>query len=144
MDPDMKWWRSTIGASHSGAKGCARKTFMDAQAQDANVMDLLDITRKTGSSNYDSRFPPVDGRKSETQASGMVISLLKPQSCWQRVLCQALSGRRPVVEHAGAPAGGVSSSSSDPALPAEVSRPATILSTLEKVMALRPVYGRGA
>ena len=25
----------------------------------------------------------------------MVISLLKPQSCWQCVLCQAFSGRRP-------------------------------------------------
>lgn len=48
-----------------------------------------------------------------------------------------------VVEHAGAPAGAASSSSSDPAPPAEVPRPATILSTLEKVMALRLVYGRG-
>ena len=36
-----------------------------------------------------------------------------------------------VVEHAGAPAGAASSSSSDPAPPAEVPRPATILSTLE-------------
>ena len=47
-----------------------------------------------------------------------------------------------VVEHAGAPAGAASSSSSDPAPPAEVPRLATILSTLEKVMALRLVYGR--
>ena len=48
-----------------------------------------------------------------------------------------------VIEHAGAPAGAASSSSSDPAPPVEVPRPATILSTLEKVMALRLVYGRG-
>ena len=42
-----------------------------------------------------------------------------------------------VVEHAGAPAGGASNWS-----PTEVPRRATILSTLEKVMALRLVYDR--
>ena len=47
-----------------------------------------------------------------------------------------------VVEHAGAPAGAASSSSSDPATPVEFPRPATILSTLEKVMALRLVHSR--
>ena len=48
-----------------------------------------------------------------------------------------------VVEHAGAPAGASSSSFSDPAPPAEVPHPATILSTLRMIMALRLMYGRG-